>query len=153
MSEDQKHKREGFIADCERIHREWHEHAKARDTEKLLGLYAENAVLESPLVPAILEDKLDGVLRGHAELRRFFAEGALRRPNDLVRWYRTGQWLTDGRRLLIWEYPRQTPDGEQVDILEVIEVATGLICHHRIYWGWKGCNLIAPALSRRRPLV
>jgi hypothetical protein len=138
-----------FLADCERIHHEWHERAKARDTEGLLALYAADAVLESPLVPAILDDKLDGVLQGHGALRRFFAEGARRRPNDLVRWYRTGEWLTDNRRLLIWEYPRQTPDGDQVDLVEIMEIAGGLIRHHRIYWGWKGCSLIAPALSRR----
>jgi hypothetical protein len=91
---------------------------------------------------------LDGILRGHAELRHFFEEGARRRPNDLVRWYRTGEWLTDGRRMLVWEYPRQAPDGDQVDLVEVMEIDNGLIRHHRIYWGWKGCGLIAPALSR-----
>lgn len=140
---------DAFRADCERIHREWHERAKELDTEGLLTLYAEDAVLESPLVPAILDDKPDGVLRGRGELRRFFGEGARRRPNDLVRWYRTGDWLTDGRRLLVWEYPRQAPDGDQVDLVEVMEIAGGLIRHHRIYWGWKGFTLIAPALSRR----
>src|SRR6516225_4122596 len=138
-----------FRADCERVYREWDERAKALDTEGLLALYSEDAVLESPLVPAILDDKQDGVLSGHAELRRFFAEGGRRRPNDLVRWYRTGEWLTDGRRLLVLEYPRQTPDGDQVDLVEFMEIAGGLIRCHRIYWGWKGSTLIAPVLSRR----
>ena len=147
MEQDQNARQQGgFLADCERIHREWHERAIARDTEGLLVLYAKDAVLESPLVPAILEDKADGRLNGHAALRHFFAEGARRRPNDLVRWYRTGTWLTDGSRLLVWEYPRAAPDGDQVDLVEVMEIADGLIQHHRIYWGWKGCGLIAPAL-------
>jgi steroid delta-isomerase len=140
--------RKSFQADCERIHREWHERAKARDTEGLLVLYTEDAVLESPLVPAILDGTPAGVLRGRGQLRRFFDEGARRRPNDLVRWYRTGDWLTDGRRLLVWEYPRQAPDGDQVDLVEVMEIVGGLISHHRIYWGWRGCTLIAPALVR-----
>src|SRR6516225_9799107 len=96
----------GFRADCERIFREWHYRARALDTEGLLALYSEDAVLESLLVPAILDDKQDGVLRGHDELRRFFDEGGRRRPNELVRWCRTGEWLTDGRRILVWEYPR-----------------------------------------------
>lgn len=61
-----------FAQHCERLHREWHDRAKARDTEGLLALYATEAVLESPLVPAILDGKSDGVLRGHAELRHFF---------------------------------------------------------------------------------
>jgi hypothetical protein len=28
------------------------------------------------------------------------------------------------------------PDGDQVDLIEVIEIADGLIQHHRIYWDW-----------------
>ena len=139
----------GFQADCERVYREWHERAKALDTEGLLALYTRDAVLESPLVPAILDDKQEGVLRGHDELRRFFDEGGRRRPNELVRWYRTGEWLTDGCRLLVWEYPRQAPDGDQVDLVEFMEIVGGLIAYHRVYWGWKGCGLIAPVLSRR----
>ncbi len=138
---------DGFIADCARIHRDWHQRASTFDTEGLLALYAEDAVFESPLVPAILDDKQDGVLRGHAELRHFFAEGGRRRPTELVRWYRTGEWLTDGRRLLVWEYPRAAPDGDQVDLAEVMEISDGLIQHHRVYWGWKGCLLIAPAVA------
>ncbi len=70
-------------------------------------------------------------------------EGARRRPNELVRWHRTGRWLTDGERLLVWEYPRAAPDGDQVDLVEVMEVADGLIQHHRIYWGWFGTALLA----------
>jgi steroid delta-isomerase len=70
-----------FLADCERVYRQWHERAKALDTEGLLALYSGDAVLESPLVPAILDDKQDGVLRGHDELRRFFTEGGRRRPH------------------------------------------------------------------------
>jgi len=115
----------------------------------LLALYAEDSVLESPLVPAILDDKSDGICAARANCAFFSVEGGRRRPNDLVRWYRTGEWLTDGRRLLVWEYPRQAPDGDQVDLVEFMEIAGGLIRCHRIYWGWKGCILIAPVLSRR----
>jgi len=138
----QRRRNGGFLADCERIHREWHERAMARDTEGLLALYAEKAVLESPLVPAILDGRANGALRGRDEMRRFFEEGARRRPNDLVRWHRTGRWLTDGERMLVWEYPRAAPDGDQVDLVEVMEVIDGLIQHHRIYWGWFGTALL-----------
>ena len=129
------------------IFAEWHRAARAADTPALLALYAPDAVLESPLVPAILDDMAEGVLRGHAELARFFAEGARRRPNERVRWWRTGQWASLGP-LLIWEYPRATPDGEQVDILEVMEIADGLIRHHRIYWGWFGIRLLTGSAVR-----
>lgn len=136
-------------ADCARIHQQWHERAKARDVESLLALYAEDATLESPLVPAILDDAPGGVLEGQAAIRRFLEEGTRRLPGELVRWYRTGAYLTDGRTLA-WEYPRATPDGgDQIDIAEVMEVAGGLIRRHRIYWGWRGCLQVAPVLARR----
>ncbi len=133
--------------DHARIFAEWHRAARAADTPALLALYAADAVLESPLVPAILADRPEGVLRGHAELARFFNEGARRRPNERVRWWRTGQWASLGP-LLIWEYPRATPGGEQVDLVEVMEIADGLIRHHRIYWGWFGTRLLTEAAVR-----
>ena len=131
-----------FLSDCARIHQRWHDRAKSRDTEGLLALYAKEAVLETPLVRAIFDGRESGILRGHREIRPFFEEGARRRPNALVRWHRTGRWLTDGERLLIWEYPRQAPDGDQVDLVEVMEIADGLIQHHRVYWGWFGTALL-----------
>ena len=72
-----------FLVDCERIHREWHERAKALDTDGLLTLYAVDAVLESPLVPAILNHKPAGVLRGQAELRRFLTRARAVDPTTL----------------------------------------------------------------------
>ena len=85
----------------------WHSYAQERNTEGLLSLYAEDAVFESPLVPAILDDARNGVLHGKKEIERFLSEGTQRRPNELVKWYRTGEYLTDGR-MLVWEYPRET---------------------------------------------
>jgi steroid Delta-isomerase len=98
--------------------------------------------LETPLVEAIFDGRESGILHGHREIRPFFEEGARRRPNALVRGHRTGKWLTDGERLLVWEYPRQAPDGDQVDIVEVMEIADTLIQCHRIYWGWFGTQLL-----------
>ena len=125
----------------ERIYFAWDDALSRNDAKALLALYAPDAVFESPLVRHLLGTEL-GVLRGHDELRLFFAEGARRRPNELVRWYRNDTWLTDGERLLIWEYPRATPDGDQVDILEVMDIADGSIQHHRIYWGWFGSAML-----------
>lgn len=133
---------ESAHADCARIFEQWHEFAKSRDVQGLLSLYAEDAVFESPLVPAILDDMKSGTLRGHAQIQRFLAEGTKRRPNHLVRWHRTGKYLTDGTTL-VWEYPRETPGGEQVDILEFMEIRDGKIAAHRIYWGWFGFDLLS----------
>jgi len=49
--------------------------------------------------------------------------------------------LTDGSRV-VWEYPRQTPDGDQMDIVEVMEIRDGLIAHHRVYWGWVSVGML-----------
>jgi hypothetical protein len=91
----------------------------------------------------------DAGFSGHGQIRPFFEEGARRRPNELVRWYRTGNWLTDGKRVLMWEYPRQAPDGDQIEIVEVMEIEHGLIQHHRIYWGWFGVNQLTQSAARK----
>jgi steroid delta-isomerase len=130
-----------------RIYAEWHRAASTKDGAALIALYAEDAVLESPLVPALLDDKADGVLRGRDEIRRFLEAGARSRPIDLVRWHRSDRFFSSGSTL-VWEYPRETPEGDQVEIVEVMDIVDSLIKHHRIYWGWKGCTLLAPSLKR-----
>jgi hypothetical protein len=137
-----------FDADCERIFRDWDAAARAADVEAMLALYAEDALFETALVPVVLPEKTDGVLRGKAELRLFFARSSANRPNAALLWRRTGRWLSDGRRLLAWEYPRSTPDGDQVDVAEFFELEHGLIVCHRVYWGWKGAAMLAPALAK-----
>ena len=119
------------------IHERWHAAVVARDLDGLMDLYAGDAVLESPLVHVTLLDRESGILRGRAEIRPFF-EAGLRNPDArLGRWYRTGQFFSDGRQL-VWEYPRATPQGDQVDLVEVMDLAGGRIAHHRVYWGWVG---------------
>ncbi|MGF6146925.1 SnoaL-like domain [Kingella potus] len=134
--------------DFARIYRDWHEYAKQRDTARLITLYADDAVLESPLVPVIMK-RASGILRGKAEILAFLEEGTRRRPNELVRWHREeGRYLAAGDTL-VWEYPRQTPAGEQIDILELMRLSDGLIAQHRIYWGWFGTQmLIADAAQK-----
>jgi hypothetical protein len=129
-------------ADAQFVHDEWDRRTRAHDIEGLLELYLPGATLESPLVPCVL-DQTSGVLHGHDELRTFFVRGTEGRPNDLVRWYRTGEFMFD-KRTLIWEYPRQAPEWEQVDLVEVMELAGPRIAHHRIYWGWYGTPLLQP---------
>ena len=108
--------------DHARIYAEWHRAASERAGAALIALYADDAVLESPLVPAILESKTDGVLRGKAEIAHFLEAGARSRPIDLVRWYRSDTYFSAGSTL-VWEYPRETPDGDRVEIVEVMNIA------------------------------
>lgn len=124
------------------VHDEWDRRTRAHDIDGLLDLYLPDAVLESPLVPRIM-DTADGVLAGHRQLREFFERGTRGRPNELVRFHRSGRFLFDDDRL-VWEYPRQTPEGDQVDITEVMDLAGPRIRHHRIYWGWFGTPLLQP---------
>ncbi len=128
------------MSEHETIYNLWHEYASTKNVADLIELYSSTALFESPLVPILLNRK-EGVLKGKDEIHAFLTEGTKRRPNDLVRWYRTGSYFSKGNTL-IWEYPRNTPDGNQLDILELMEIENKLIINHRIYWGWLGTQLL-----------
>jgi ketosteroid isomerase-like protein len=123
----------------EQIYFAWDDALSRNDKDALLALYTPDAVIESPLIPHVL--KLErGVVHGRAEIQRLLDEVAARKP-PARRFHRTG-YLTDGKRL-IWEYPRETPDGDQMDFVEAMELNDqGLIQRHRVYWGWYGVRVI-----------
>jgi|ERR1700722_20540507 len=56
-------------------------------------------------------------------------------------WYRSDTFFTD-RRLLVWEYPATGPKGDQLDVVESSDIENGLIAYHRVYWGWRGYELL-----------
>ena len=60
-------------AEIRRIYERWHETVVGRDLDGLIALYAEDAVLETPLILATLPDRTKGILTGRAEIRSFFA--------------------------------------------------------------------------------
>jgi hypothetical protein len=126
------------------IHRRWHEAVVNRDLDGLMALYKDDARFESPLVFATLKDQATGLLTGKAAIRAFFATGFSNAASGLGRWYRTTTYFTNGRQL-IWEYPRETPQGDQVDLVEVVDVADGLIAHQRVYRGWVGFRTLVGA--------
>jgi len=131
---DQTPPDEANAAAVARIYREWDAALGASDIDAAMALYRPDATLESPLVSHLLGTE-EGVVRGRDQLRSF-VEVVFANQSPKRRRFRTG-YLTDGA-LLIWEYPRQTPDGDQQDIVEVMEIRDGLIAHHRVYWGWLG---------------
>jgi ketosteroid isomerase-like protein len=128
-----------FQQAAERIYHEWDKALADGDVDRLLGLYAPDAILESPVVP-VVTDREVGVCRGHEELRPVLEQVRDRKP-PLRTYYRTG-YLTDGSRMMIFEYPRDAPNGEQMDFVEVMEISDGLIQRHRVYWGWRGMQVI-----------
>lgn len=71
---------------------------------------------------------------------------AERKPS--IRKHFKQNFFTDGKTL-IFEYPRQTPDGEQMDFVEIMEIKDNLIHYHRVYWGWRGFKVIQHDLYHR----
>lgn len=127
----------------------WHQSVVERNLDALMDLYAEDALLETPLVFVASGERADGTLRGRAAIRSFFRESFDQPKSGLGRWYRTGRFhAKDGQ--LIWEYPRDTPHGDQVDLAEVIDLDVfGRIACHRVYWGWKGFEALLAALRAK----
>lgn len=121
----------------EHIFQAWDEALGAKDLDAAMALYHEDATLESPLVRHLVGTE-QGTIEGHAQLRAFVAKVFANEPPQRQR-FRMG-FLSDGRRLT-WEYPRQSDQGEQMDIVEVMEIRDGLIQHHRVYWGWYSVKL------------
>lgn len=129
---------EALKKDAERIYHAWELALSKNDVEGLLSLYAQDAILESPLVPHLLEQE-SGICKGQKELRALIEKVASRKPS--IRQYFKKNYFTDGKTL-IFEYPRQSPTGEQMDFVEVMEIENGLIQYHRVYWGWRGFKVI-----------
>jgi hypothetical protein len=122
----------------EHISTAWDEALGAKDLDAAMALYHPDATLESPLVCHLLGTE-EGVVRGREDLRRFVEKVFANQPAKRRR-HRAG-FLTDGSRLT-WEYPRESPDGDQMDLVEVMEIRDGLIAHHRVYWGWVGVGML-----------
>jgi len=123
--------------DIDHVIERWEAALGGHDADGLVSTYAEDAVLESPLVLHVTGKQ--GQLQGHRELRPFFEQIVKRTPT--LRGFHRGVYFTDGKRA-IWEYPRDCPDGEQMDFVEVMEIENGEIQRHRVYWGWRGVDLI-----------
>jgi len=124
--------------DIERIYRAWDDALGKRDLEASLALYADDASIESPLVQHLMKRR-DGVVQGKDALREFITRVFATNPS-LRKRFKQG-FFTDGR-VLTWEYPRQSPDGEQMDLVEVMEIEDGHIKRHRVYWGWYALNVL-----------
>jgi hypothetical protein len=104
-----------------------------------LALYVKDAVIESPSHHSPAPQK-KRACAGDMRNAPFFQEVATRKP-VLRRYYRPG-YFTDGKRV-IWAYPRVTPDEEQMDFVESMELNdSGLIQYHKVYWGWRSCKVL-----------
>jgi hypothetical protein len=133
------------IEAAERIYHAWDEALGRKDLDGAMRLYAEDATLESPLVRHLLGIE-EGVIRGRENLRDFVTKVFARTP-PLRKRHRDG-FFTDGKRL-IWEYPRVTADGQQMDLVEAMDIVDGLIQRHCVYWGWFAVKVLEDDRYRR----
>jgi predicted SnoaL-like aldol condensation-catalyzing enzyme len=126
-------------SEAERICRLWDEALGNKDLEASLALYADDASIESPLVQHLMKTPT-GIVQGKANLRAFIIRVFQTNPPQRRR-FKQG-FFTDGR-IVTWEYPRVAPDGEQMELVEIMEIDEGLIQRHRVYWGWYALSLLA----------
>ena len=129
---------EAMLKAIGRVHHLWNEALEQTNVQAAAALYASDTVPESPPVRHILKSE-EGVVRGREKLREFLELVFARTPTSR-HVYRTG-FFTDGRTVM-WEYPHTTPEGEQMDFVEVMEIADGLIARRRVYWGWFGVKIM-----------
>ncbi|MDV8022797.1 hypothetical protein [Rhodococcus sp. IEGM 1330] len=126
------------------VFREWHKRIEERDAPALSELYAADAVLESPLVP-VLFDLRSGIVEGRIALDSFLQETTRKRFDENASLPHSADIFTfDGHRL-VWEHPRQTTNGDKLDLVEIVELDGPLISRHRIYWDWHGIAHIDPS--------
>jgi hypothetical protein len=124
-----------------RIYVAWDDALGRKDLDDSMRLYTEDVTLESALVRHVLGTET-GIIHGRRDLREF-VKILYERPLPQRERYR-GELFTDGKTLM-WEYPRLTPSGEQIDLVEVMELKDGLIHKHRVYWGWFGVRALQTA--------
>jgi ketosteroid isomerase-like protein len=118
---------------CER----WEEALSQNDLDALVAAYTPDGSIESPLIPHLMGSKR-GVCRGRDELRSFYAALTKRKPQ---RSFHRKPFFVDGETVM-WECPRESPEGDQMDVVEVMEIKDGLIFRHRVYWGWFGAGVM-----------
>lgn len=129
---------EASPSEAERICHRWDDALGKKDVEASLALYADDASIESPLVQHLMQTPA-GIVRGKDALRDFIIRVFQTNPPQRKR-FKQG-FFTDGRTIT-WEYPRATPDGEQMELVEIMEIEHGLIKRHRVYWGWYALGIL-----------
>jgi predicted SnoaL-like aldol condensation-catalyzing enzyme len=126
------------MQDAERIYMLWDDALGKKDLEASLSLYADDASIESPLVQHLMKTQR-GIVQGKKDLREFITRVFRTNPPQRKR-FKQG-FFTDGR-ILTWEYPRSSPEGDQMELVEVMEIENGLIRRHRVYWGWYALDVL-----------
>ena len=132
------------------VYERWHEMIVSRNLDGLMELYAEDCVLESSAV-LVLEKNSTGVLKGRDRVRAHFASffSDMMAKDDTVELYRPSTYFSDGKTL-VWEYPSKSPRGDQLDVVESMDLENGRIVYHRVYWGWIGFKALWAVADRSK---
>jgi steroid Delta-isomerase len=136
-------------AAARRIYEEWHAGFNEGNLDRVMAVYAENAVIETPTVLSMYPEAEEGILRGRDKIRELFARNLENLKRTFSGLYRNGLFFSNGK-YLTWEYPRVTPTSTQVDLFESMDIADGLCVYHRVYWGWRGMKAL---IENRKKLL
>ena len=110
--------------------RAWLDAFNARDLERLLALYADDAVHTSPKL-RVQEPETGGEIRGKDALRAWWA-GAMARLPGL---HYAGKHLSAGEDRVVMEYERQNPGEAPYMVAETLVVSGGRIVSSHVYHG------------------
>lgn len=110
--------------------REWLDAFNARDLERLLALYDEEAVHTSPKLRAQRPETL-GEIRGKPALRAWWSEAMTRLPGL----HYEGKHLSASDSRVVMEYERQNPGEVSCMVAETLVVNAGRIVSSHVYHG------------------
>ncbi|MFP9097894.1 nuclear transport factor 2 family protein [Flavobacterium sp. RHBU_24] len=113
-----------------RIALEWMDAFNAKDLNRLVGLYAEDATHFSPKLKAA-QPETNGLITGHAALGDWW-QGAYNRLPTLF--YKMQTITADADRVFI-EYIREVEGEEDMAVAEAYDIKDGKIVFSRVYHG------------------
>ncbi len=108
----------------------WISAFNVHDLEKLLSLYADDAVHFSPKLK-IRKPESNGWVKGKAALREWWADAFKRLPSLH---YELQNMVTDDEQVVM-EYLREADDEPGMLIAEILEISGNLIQRSRVYHG------------------
>jgi len=108
----------------------WIEAFNEHDLEKLLALYANDAVHYSPKLK-IRQPETNGRVSGKPAMRSWWADAFTRLPSLK---YILENLIVDDQQLLM-EYLRKVDNEPDMMVAEILEMENGLIIRSRVYHG------------------
>ncbi|MEO8770136.1 MAG: nuclear transport factor 2 family protein [Ferruginibacter sp.] len=100
------------------------------DLEKLLKLYAEDAIHLSPKLK-IREPQTNGWIKGKSSLRSWWTDAFNRLP---LLHYQLQNLIINDEQILM-EYLRKVPGEADMMVAEILEIGSGVIVKSRVYHG------------------